>query len=1027
MNSSTHPNAYYGATTRPRLSPSDYTVACICPMGVELAPMEAMLDQIHATLPTKGDNTYTFGFLGGHNIVVAVMPEPGNNRAASVATQLLNDFRSIRFALLVGVAGGIPEEDNDIRLGDIVVSKPTGQSGGVIQFDMGKVLEGGQFQRTGQLNKPPAILSANVQKLKARHLRKGSQILSYFNAMLDENPHMRLEYQHPSVQHGLLSEPELIHQGGNTCGSPQILPHTPSMNPGPRVHYGTIGSSNTVIKDPVTRDNLGQDMGILCVEMEAAGLMDAFPCLVIRGICDYADSHKNKRWQPYAAAMAAAYAKELLMIIPAQEEVKATPSVQDAARQAFRLGLHLGDAPAVEPHLFIGRKPELERMEAALKPNARGEERRIVVLGGTGGIGKTQLAIAFAKRYRENYDSVFWLNATSQGTLHASLHQLAQHIFPLEDLTECDDDRILSLVSRWLSETGNTRWLLIFDNYDEPDQYSIRKYYPSASHGSIITTTRLPDKVMGFSIKVQHLDRLEDGLDILQTRSGRSNVKSDLDAKRLAERLNGFPLALATAGAFLRNNSIPFKTYLDKYEEQWNIVPNRPTKLPEYKESDTLYTTWGVSFTRLQEVDFEAAQLLTLLAYFDNKAIWYDLLRAGISETSLKWLTTVTEDYLTFASTMNRLVEYCFVESHNEADSYSIHPCVHDWILHRLNEKVDENKYRFALDCISLSIPPTVQVVWQDLKYRPLTFHAVRLCHPRLLRDRDLDIARGESLRKSVNIGHILYGQGQFRAASGWLARLLQCCNESTCAALAFEVTNLLGLAFVNMGKLDEAEKLYTQLLNKMVAEFGPAHKYTFSVVGSLGRIYSEQGRQDEAEEKLNRALEGCEHCQCGGDILDIDTLAVLGDIYESQGNLFEAEKMVKHFLEEHDMPSGESDIATLRECAHLGRVYTKLGNFVEAENALQRALQGVETKLSADHFMYFQVARSYGELCWKQGKLAEAEKLLECAFQGYQNTLGLEESMTIDLAHRLCDLYLLEGKTEAAKKILELCRDLKR
>jgi nucleoside phosphorylase len=86
------------------------------------------------------------------------------------------------------------------------------------------------------------------------------------------------------------------------------------------IYYGTIASGNQVIKDGVTRDRLSLELGgVLCYEMEAAGLMNHFPCLVIRGICDYADSHKNKGWQPYAAATAAACAKEVLSVIPAAE------------------------------------------------------------------------------------------------------------------------------------------------------------------------------------------------------------------------------------------------------------------------------------------------------------------------------------------------------------------------------------------------------------------------------------------------------------------------------------------------------------------------------------------------------------------------------------------------------------------------------------------------------------------------------------------------------------------------------------
>jgi nucleoside phosphorylase len=83
------------------------------------------------------------------------------------------------------------------------------------------------------------------------------------------------------------------------------------------VHHGTIASGNRVMRDATERDRVSAELdSVLCFEMEAAGLMNSFPCLVIRGICDYADSHKNKIWQPYAAATAAAYAKELLSVIP---------------------------------------------------------------------------------------------------------------------------------------------------------------------------------------------------------------------------------------------------------------------------------------------------------------------------------------------------------------------------------------------------------------------------------------------------------------------------------------------------------------------------------------------------------------------------------------------------------------------------------------------------------------------------------------------------------------------------------------
>ncbi|KAK5065013.1 hypothetical protein LTR84_000848 [Exophiala bonariae] len=314
------------------LSHHMYTVAIICPMAVELAPVEAMLDVLHPNLPTSrlDHNVYSFGSLGEHNVVIAVMPGIGTNSSAVVATQLLHDFPSIRFTLLVGIGGGIPDDENDIRLGDVVVSRPTNIFGGVVQYDMGKCHPNGLFQRTGALRKPPPILSATVEKLRSRHLRDGTQITEHLVDMMTRFPKLMNVYSKPDSEHDRLFQDSCNHSAGQSClecGPEHIVAREPRNNPDPKVHYGTIGSANALVRDSLTRNRLKQDSGIICVEMEAAGLMETFPCLVIRGICDYADSHKTKIWQPYAAAAAAAYMKEVLLMIPPKEIVRESRAI----------------------------------------------------------------------------------------------------------------------------------------------------------------------------------------------------------------------------------------------------------------------------------------------------------------------------------------------------------------------------------------------------------------------------------------------------------------------------------------------------------------------------------------------------------------------------------------------------------------------------------------------------------------------------------------------------------------------------
>ncbi|KAI9860497.1 MAG: hypothetical protein M1813_006156 [Trichoglossum hirsutum] len=239
----------------------DYTVACICPTGVELAPVEAMLDEMHQSLSaSRNNNSYTLGRIGAHNVVIAVMPEIGNSNAATVAACLLSDFRSIRIGLLVGIGGGIPGDDeNDIRLGDVVVSKPTGTFGGVVQLDRGKVHPNGQFERIGALRKPPAVLMVNVHRLEARRKRVGSQISKYLSDMLDKFPYMKEEYVYPGMENDLLFEDDYIHKTGKTCrhcDRSKVVERAPRKNTTPKIHYGTIGSANGAVEDSKTRGKL---------------------------------------------------------------------------------------------------------------------------------------------------------------------------------------------------------------------------------------------------------------------------------------------------------------------------------------------------------------------------------------------------------------------------------------------------------------------------------------------------------------------------------------------------------------------------------------------------------------------------------------------------------------------------------------------------------------------------------------------------------------------------------------------------
>jgi nucleoside phosphorylase len=319
-------------------NPNNYTVGWICAISTEYVAAREFLDEQHEGpeyLSPHNKNDYTLGKIGKHNIVIAVLPigEYGTSSAARVAEGMLHSFPNIRIGLMVGIGGGAPSQKHDIRFGDIVVSVPCNGHGGVFQYDFGKTIQGQTFQSTGFLNQPPTILRAAVNGLQAQYESDGHQLEGAISNVFMKKPRLRKKYKRPDQASDRLYRSQIVHPPDSEsscatgCGDDPsyFIPRSERTDDedNPMIHYGLIASANQLMKDALIRDKLAAEKNVLCFEMEAAGLMNQFPCLVIRGICDYADSHKNKDWQGYAAMAAAAYTKDLLYrIIPQQVEAE---------------------------------------------------------------------------------------------------------------------------------------------------------------------------------------------------------------------------------------------------------------------------------------------------------------------------------------------------------------------------------------------------------------------------------------------------------------------------------------------------------------------------------------------------------------------------------------------------------------------------------------------------------------------------------------------------------------------------------
>ncbi len=338
------------------------TIGIITALPHEYAAVKVLLESQHSiSVPGRGaGRQYLYGKVpalngNSHSIVLALLPDTGNNQASARAALLLEHFPSINTVIMSGIAGGVPNSNKPaehVRLGDIVVSNREG----VVQYDFGKEeLEGGKVTFTPRHppRPPSASLVETARLLQAGEMEGERPWIQYIKRGLE-----RLLAARPSTETDVLA---------SSINRNEVVPHPfdpRRMEDLPRVFLGPIASSNTLQKNPVKRDQLRDRFGVKAVEMEGSGIADAawsveVPYLVVRGICDYCDTNKGDDWQIYASVVAAAYTRVLLERTPLEgvlshrekeEETKALGDTQTNA-QLHDGCILLGSEPTADPDI----------------------------------------------------------------------------------------------------------------------------------------------------------------------------------------------------------------------------------------------------------------------------------------------------------------------------------------------------------------------------------------------------------------------------------------------------------------------------------------------------------------------------------------------------------------------------------------------------------------------------------------------------------------------------------------------------
>jgi tetratricopeptide (TPR) repeat protein len=419
-------------------------------------------------------------------------------------------------------------------------------------------------------------------------------------------------------------------------------------------------------------------------------------------------------------------------------------------------------------------------------------------------------------------------------------------------------------------------------------------------------------------------------------------------------RLDGHPLALATAGAFLKQSAVSFAEYLQQYDAKWQVVDSID-ELPDYP-TRTLYTTWNLSFIQIERENMRAACLLKLFAYLDNQDIWYDLLSGACKESNLSpWFLDVVSDRFTFEDAIGVLKKFCLVEAHYQTGSYSLHVCVHDWTLNGLSRGVDLDLYQLALRCIACHIIAD----WENLssqEYSRFAPHASRLAHGRFLKCPDLQHLFQKESYKIAFIAELLYRQGQFIATES-IQELLLASQEKALGAehtSTLYTVNNLGILYKDQGKLVDAEKMYKRALRGNEAALGTEHTLTLYTVNNLGILYKDQGKLADAEKMYKRALQGNEAALGTEHTSTLNTVNNLGNLYYNQGKLADAEKMYKRALRGYEKVLGKDKAMTyipaLNTIWNFGSLFGCQNDLVNAKIIYSRALVGYEKVVGRDH-----------------------------------------------------------------------------
>ncbi|KKP03906.1 hypothetical protein THAR02_03994 [Trichoderma harzianum] len=616
--------------------------AIICALPLEFDAVCDSLDEVWEEQDGKlgkadGDSSYyTMGCMGNTPVVLLLLPGEGKVDAASAAASLRSSYNKLSTVFVVGTCGALPNllDESEVLLGDVIISEF------VVRYDFGSQYPDDFKPKTsiedmlGRPNKETRILNAQLKTQRYRDKLEDNAFksLQHLQAKIGETKH-RGKYDYPGAAHDKLFDPKYRHkhQDANACGE--------------------------------ARDRISRRDKVIAFEKEGAGVWDELPsCIIIKGVSDYADSHKPKGWEKYAAATAASTTKALLL-----HHFQDTQAKRHSEDRVFFV-------PFAENYSFVGRESVVKLLIDTLS----NKRKNRVALVGMGGVGKTQVALKIAYMVESNEPecSVLWLPAFSMAGFEQACADLVRKLnFPR---TKDDDPR--ELIQQHLSSEHVGRWLLILDNVDSEDilrgsesVQGIYAYLPRSRNGQILVTTRWRKIAVDFAkqnvIEIAEMEHT-DAKNLLHTSlNSEHSMWDDQVVNELLHLLTYLPLAIAQAAAYMDIFKVPIDEYLrichHSQQDMMELLRSQYQDDSLYDESQgAVATTWLISFGQLQKYNSVAAKLLFFILWIEPQAIPRSILPdVGSEQETLRAIGTLSS--------------FGFLRKRPEQDIFDMHSLVH--------------------------------------------------------------------------------------------------------------------------------------------------------------------------------------------------------------------------------------------------------------------------------------------------------------------------------------------------------------